>query len=128
MKRAKSFISLKDHDIVLTTYHTLVADWKKHRVLYQTAWFRVVLDEGSLGPLIHTTHLFSCDACSLWNSSLDPQQFFPAIQSCQRVDGSKKVVSNSQRIMFPNLCCLAHETWVFIPHEAAADSERRIGA
>jgi hypothetical protein len=36
-------------------------------------------------------------------------------------------VSDSQRIMFPYLCCLTPNSWVFIPHEATANSERRIG-
>ncbi len=32
-------------DIVLTTYHTLVAD-EKRSPLYDVVWYRVVLDEG----------------------------------------------------------------------------------
>ena len=35
-----------NHDIVLTTYATLVADFKRHRVLHDLEWFRVILDEG----------------------------------------------------------------------------------
>lgn len=35
-----------DHDLVLTTYATLVADTKGAKVLQKIAWFRVVLDEG----------------------------------------------------------------------------------
>ncbi|KAH7330240.1 SNF2 family N-terminal domain-containing protein [Rhexocercosporidium sp. MPI-PUGE-AT-0058] len=34
-----------EHDIVLTTYATLVADCKGARILQKIAWFRVVLDE-----------------------------------------------------------------------------------
>jgi len=34
-------------DIVLTTYHTLVADHnEKKSPLYDVVWYRVVLDEG----------------------------------------------------------------------------------
>ncbi|KAH0537127.1 hypothetical protein FGG08_006060 [Glutinoglossum americanum] len=44
--RAKTCEALADYDVVLTTYHTLAADWKGHRVLQDTRWFRVVLDEG----------------------------------------------------------------------------------
>jgi SNF2 family DNA or RNA helicase len=35
-----------EHDLVLTTYATLVADCKGPGVLQKIAWFRVVLDEG----------------------------------------------------------------------------------
>ncbi|KAJ4013298.1 hypothetical protein NW752_007594 [Fusarium irregulare] len=37
--------ALLDHDIVLTTYATLVADFKRRKVLHSLEWFRVVLDE-----------------------------------------------------------------------------------
>jgi len=45
-RRAKSPEALNGVDVVLTTYATLAADWKKRRVLQSVAWFRVVLDEG----------------------------------------------------------------------------------
>jgi SNF2 family DNA or RNA helicase len=36
-------------DIVVTTYHTLVADYKdKSSPLHKLEWFRIVLDEGPL--------------------------------------------------------------------------------
>jgi SWI/SNF-related matrix-associated actin-dependent regulator of chromatin subfamily A3 len=34
------------HDMVLTTYATLAADYKARRVLQEIEWHRVVLDEG----------------------------------------------------------------------------------
>ncbi|RTE72192.1 hypothetical protein BHE90_013394 [Fusarium euwallaceae] len=37
--------AMKDHDIVLTTFATLVADFKRGKVLHNVEWFRVVLDE-----------------------------------------------------------------------------------
>ncbi|RMJ07766.1 hypothetical protein CDV36_012618 [Fusarium kuroshium] len=40
--------AMKDHDIVLTTFATLVADFKRGKVLHNVEWFRVVLDEGPL--------------------------------------------------------------------------------
>ncbi|KAK8037229.1 hypothetical protein PG991_000575 [Apiospora marii] len=43
--RAKTPEDMVDNDVVLTTYHTLVADWKSHRLLQKPMWFRVVLDE-----------------------------------------------------------------------------------
>ena len=46
--RAKTTEALVDHDVVLTTYRTLVFDWKGRRVLQAMEWFRVVLDEGKL--------------------------------------------------------------------------------
>jgi SNF2 family DNA or RNA helicase len=35
-----------NHDMVLTTFATLVADFKRRKVLHNLEWFRVVLDEG----------------------------------------------------------------------------------
>ncbi|KAK8102537.1 DNA repair protein RAD5B, partial [Apiospora sp. TS-2023a] len=43
--RAKKLEDIVDNDVVLTTYHTLVADWKSQRLLQGIMWFRVVLDE-----------------------------------------------------------------------------------
>ena len=38
---------LRDFDIVLTTYATLVSEYRNERsALYDVYWFRVVLDEG----------------------------------------------------------------------------------
>ncbi|RBR14484.1 uncharacterized protein FIESC28_07720 [Fusarium coffeatum] len=37
--------ALMDYDIVLTTYATLVADFKHRKVLHSLEWFRVILDE-----------------------------------------------------------------------------------
>lgn len=39
---------LLQYDVVLTTYHTILADWKGQKVLYDFFWFRIVLDEGEL--------------------------------------------------------------------------------
>lgn len=37
---------MADHDIVLTTYHTLIADYKRPRpTATEVAWYRIVLDE-----------------------------------------------------------------------------------
>ncbi|KAF3937496.1 hypothetical protein ABW19_dt0201046 [Dactylella cylindrospora] len=44
-RRAKSSKDLLQYDVVLTTYHTLAADWKGRKVLQSLQWFRVVLDE-----------------------------------------------------------------------------------
>lgn len=38
--------TLRDYDIVLTTYATLAADRNGQALLYRMEWFRVVLDEG----------------------------------------------------------------------------------
>jgi len=42
--------AIEEADIVITTYHTLVADFKeigdKSSPLHEVEWFRVVLDEG----------------------------------------------------------------------------------
>lgn len=46
--RARRSEDIVDNDVVLTTYHTLVADWKSHRLLQELMWFRVVLDEGTI--------------------------------------------------------------------------------
>ncbi|KAI0098043.1 SNF2 family N-terminal domain-containing protein [Nemania sp. FL0031] len=43
--RAKTEQELTSNDIVLTTYHTLVADQKSSGLLQRIEWFRVVLDE-----------------------------------------------------------------------------------
>ncbi|KAH7165443.1 SNF2 family N-terminal domain-containing protein [Dactylonectria macrodidyma] len=43
--RAKTTEALTKYDIVLTTYHTLAADWKGRRVLQTIKWLRVTLDE-----------------------------------------------------------------------------------
>ncbi|KAJ8129489.1 hypothetical protein O1611_g4142 [Lasiodiplodia mahajangana] len=43
--RAKTELELANDDIVLTTYHTLVADQKSSGLLQRIEWFRVVLDE-----------------------------------------------------------------------------------
>ncbi|KAI1325419.1 SNF2 family N-terminal domain-containing protein [Xylariaceae sp. FL0255] len=43
--RTKLVTELANNDIVLTTYHTLVADQKKAGLMQSIEWFRVVLDE-----------------------------------------------------------------------------------
>lgn len=49
--RAKTPNALLSYDIVLTTYHTLAADWKGKKILQKIAWFRVTLDEGKSAAL-----------------------------------------------------------------------------
>ncbi|KAF5531015.1 helicase-like transcription factor [Fusarium mexicanum] len=48
--RPKTVEELKDPDIVVTTYHTLTAEYLagkgKNSPLYQLGWYRIVLDEG----------------------------------------------------------------------------------
>ncbi|KAH8706297.1 SNF2 family N-terminal domain-containing protein [Ilyonectria robusta] len=43
--RAKTPDVLIEHDVVLTTYRTLAADWRGKKVLQNIAWLRVTLDE-----------------------------------------------------------------------------------
>jgi len=46
-KRETKVALIKDSDIVLTTYHTLAADFAaKKGPIHAIAWYRVVLDEG----------------------------------------------------------------------------------
>lgn len=44
--RAKKLEDLAGQDAVLTTYPTLLSDWKGRKLLQSLAWFRIVLDEG----------------------------------------------------------------------------------
>lgn len=44
--RHKNPDTLATTDVVLTTYGTLAADYKKVRLLQKMDWYRVVLDEG----------------------------------------------------------------------------------
>lgn len=44
--RPKSPEVVTDHDLVLTTYATLSAEFNNLRVLQKVEWSRVVLDEG----------------------------------------------------------------------------------
>lgn len=49
-ERLQSVADLTSFDIVLTTYHTLVAEYRRHereaQPAYAVHWHRVVLDEG----------------------------------------------------------------------------------
>lgn len=38
--------NLQTRDIVITTYSTLVAEWRSSSTLHEIRWFRIVLDEG----------------------------------------------------------------------------------
>jgi SNF2 family DNA or RNA helicase len=58
--RAKTTEALVDHDVVLTTYRTLVFDWKGRRVLQAMEWFRVVLDEGKLSSSLTANRKCHC--------------------------------------------------------------------
>lgn len=42
-------VILYDQDIILTTYGTVVADFRRQNgILFQTQWYRLILDEGEL--------------------------------------------------------------------------------
>jgi SWI/SNF-related matrix-associated actin-dependent regulator of chromatin subfamily A3 len=46
-KRETAVVILADADIILTTYHTLAADFAaKRSPIHEIAWYRIVLDEG----------------------------------------------------------------------------------
>jgi SWI/SNF-related matrix-associated actin-dependent regulator of chromatin subfamily A3 len=46
-KRETTAMILADADIILTTYHTLAADFAaKKGPIHEIAWYRIVLDEG----------------------------------------------------------------------------------
>ena len=46
-KRETAAVILADADIILTTYHTLAADFAaKRSPIHEIAWYRIVLDEG----------------------------------------------------------------------------------
>lgn len=49
--RLSEDVDLTSYDIVLSTYHTVMADWttgkeSSRSVLYSTCWKRIILDEG----------------------------------------------------------------------------------
>jgi SWI/SNF-related matrix-associated actin-dependent regulator of chromatin subfamily A3 len=45
--KAQEMEHLLQHDIVLTTYATLASEYQNEQsLLYETTWFRLVLDEG----------------------------------------------------------------------------------
>ncbi|KAK3947944.1 SNF2 family N-terminal domain-containing protein [Pseudoneurospora amorphoporcata] len=44
-QKPREYKSLMDTDLVLTTYSTLAADYKKSDLLHKMEWYRVVLDE-----------------------------------------------------------------------------------
>lgn len=51
-RRSRDTAAILDKDIVLTTYETISADFKRGvSLLYKVAWFRVVLDEGAYGSI-----------------------------------------------------------------------------
>ena len=63
--RTKRTRDLGAYDIVLTTYHTVLAEWKKgtsagvrnRRPIHRFSWYRIVLDEGiHLSPFGNGLH------------------------------------------------------------------------
>lgn len=51
--RLTSRYELNDVNVVLTTYHTVSAEWKNEReaessILFSVRWKRIILDEGQL--------------------------------------------------------------------------------
>ena len=52
--RTKLAMNFRCYDVVITTYHTVLAEWKRHVLagwedcdsLHGFAWYRIVLDEG----------------------------------------------------------------------------------
>jgi SNF2 family DNA or RNA helicase len=46
--RVRHFSDLADVDVLITTYGTVTAEYRKFRkVLFYLKWFRIVLDEGN---------------------------------------------------------------------------------
>ena len=57
--RNVDLLRLLSHDIVLTTYGTVAADFKrKGSLLHRTQWYRIVLDEGLAFDSIDVSTLF----------------------------------------------------------------------
>lgn len=50
--RERDTTILTSADLVLTTYATVVAEEKGRNILNELEWYRVVLDEGTLSPLL----------------------------------------------------------------------------
>jgi len=57
--RDTNVASLRDTDVVITTYHTLAADFasKRNNPLAEIHWYRIVLDEGEIRPLKLDFHI-----------------------------------------------------------------------
>ncbi|KAG5759788.1 hypothetical protein H9Q72_012079 [Fusarium xylarioides] len=80
-KRPKTIKGLEDPDIVVTTYHTLTAEFLagkgKASPLYQLGWYRVVLDEAHIIRRPSTKFFLACEylhANSRWCLSGTPIQ------------------------------------------------------
>jgi hypothetical protein len=59
--RIQDVEDLESVDVVLTTYHTLTSEWRRHSpsspmAIFTLGWYRVVLDEGMLDALRNNTH------------------------------------------------------------------------
>ncbi|KAG9503234.1 hypothetical protein J7337_006077 [Fusarium musae] len=80
-KRPKTLEELQDTDIVVTTYHTLTAEYLagkgKNSPLYQLGWYRIVLDEAHIIRRPSTKFFQACEylhANSRWCLSGTPIQ------------------------------------------------------
>ncbi|KAI1009786.1 hypothetical protein LB504_003156 [Fusarium proliferatum] len=80
-KRPKTAEELEDPDIVVTTYHTLTAEYLvgkgKNSPLYQLGWYRIVLDEAHIIRRPSTKFFQACEylhANSRWCLSGTPIQ------------------------------------------------------
>jgi hypothetical protein len=55
-KRELDLLKLLDFDVILTTYATVAAEFRRcSNILHSINWFRIVLDEGRFGDLLLST-------------------------------------------------------------------------
>jgi SNF2 family DNA or RNA helicase len=86
--RPKLHENVIEHDLVLTTYATLVADCKGSKVLQKVEWFRVVLDEGN------ATIILRFDGANCGTSSLDTKSKLATISSFRKTTRATQMVSD----------------------------------